>query len=59
MKFQRFVRPQINSFLTEFFKELTSIRQAHVDGARTYEDIGQELGGVYCAISKRCLGVVG
>ena len=43
-EFQRFVRPQINPLLTDFCKELTSIQQADVDNARTYVEVGQELG---------------
>jgi len=42
-EFQRFVRPQINPTLTAFCKKLTSIQQADVDGARTYQEVGQEL----------------
>ena len=44
-EFQSFVRPQINPALTDFCKQLTSIQQADVDGAGTYVEIGQELGG--------------
>ncbi len=43
-EFQRFVRPQINPVLTDFCKQLTSIQQADVDSARTYVEVGQELG---------------
>jgi len=43
-EFQRFVRPQINPILTNFCKKLTSIQQADVDSARTYVEVGQELG---------------
>ncbi|VVN91614.1 3'-5' exonuclease [Pseudomonas fluorescens] len=43
-EFQRFVRPQINPVLTDFCKKLTSIQQADVDSARTYVEVGQELG---------------
>ena len=43
-EFQRFVRPQINSVLTDFCKQLTSIQQADVDAAGTYAEVGQELG---------------
>ncbi|WP_421556445.1 exonuclease domain-containing protein [Pseudomonas kitaguniensis] len=43
-EFQRFVRPQINPILTVFCKKLTSIRQEDVDSARTYVEVGQELG---------------
>jgi inhibitor of KinA sporulation pathway (predicted exonuclease) len=42
-EFQRFVRPQINPTLTIFGKKLTSIQQADVDGARTYQEVGDEL----------------
>lgn len=42
-EFQRFVRPQINPTLTAFCKKLTSIQQADVDGARTYQEVRQEL----------------
>lgn len=42
-EFQRFVRPQINPTLTDFCKKLTSIQQADVDGARTYQEVGEEL----------------
>ncbi|WP_448118816.1 exonuclease domain-containing protein [Pseudomonas serbica] len=42
-EFQRFVRPQINPTLTDFCKKLTSIQQTDVDGARTYQEIGEEL----------------
>ncbi|WP_408598381.1 exonuclease domain-containing protein [Pseudomonas sp. PLMAX] len=42
-EFQRFVRPRINPTLTDFCKKLTSIQQADVDGARTYQEIGGEL----------------
>ncbi|POA27765.1 MULTISPECIES: 3'-5' exonuclease [unclassified Pseudomonas] len=42
-EFQRFVRPQINPTLTEFCKRLTSIAQADVDGALTYQEVGDEL----------------
>ncbi|VVP42695.1 hypothetical protein PS900_04953 [Pseudomonas fluorescens] len=42
-EFQRFFRPQINPILTKFCKQLTSIQQADVDGAGTYEEVGQEL----------------
>ncbi|MNC07710.1 sporulation inhibitor KapD [compost metagenome] len=44
-EFQCFVRPQINSILTDFCKQLTSIQQADVDSAGTYVEVGQELGG--------------
>jgi len=40
---QRFVQPQINPTLTNFCKTLTSIQQAYVDGARTYQEVGDEL----------------
>jgi len=43
-EFQRFVRSQINPILTDFCKKLTSIQQADVDSAGTYEELGQELG---------------
>lgn len=42
-EFQRFVRPQITPILTAFCKKLTSIQQADVDGARTYQEVGDEL----------------
>jgi inhibitor of KinA sporulation pathway (predicted exonuclease) len=42
-EFQRFVRPLINPTLTDFCKKLTSIQQADVDGARTYQEAAQEL----------------
>lgn len=42
-EFQRFARPQINPILTDFCKKLTSIQQADVDGALTYQDVGDEL----------------
>ncbi|MGF6163123.1 inhibitor of KinA sporulation pathway (predicted exonuclease) [Pseudomonas sp. 2725] len=42
-EFQRFVRSQINPVLTDFCRKLTSIRQADVDGARTYQEVGDEL----------------
>jgi inhibitor of KinA sporulation pathway (predicted exonuclease) len=42
-EFQRFVRPQINPTLTAFCKKLTSIQQADVDGAPTYQEVGEEL----------------
>jgi len=42
-EFQRFVRPQIHPTLTVFCKKLTSIQQADVDGARTYQEVGDEL----------------
>lgn len=42
-EFQRFVLPQINPTLTDFCKKLTSIQQADVDGARTYQEVGEEL----------------
>lgn len=42
-EFQRFVRPLINPILTAFCKKLTSIQQADVDGARTYQEVGEEL----------------
>lgn len=42
-EFQRFVRPQINPTLTDFCKKLTSIQQADVDGAFTYQEVGEEL----------------
>ncbi|WP_448647920.1 exonuclease domain-containing protein [Pseudomonas mohnii] len=42
-EFQRFVRLQINPTLTAFCKKLTSIQQADVDGARTYQEVGDEL----------------
>ena len=42
-EFQRFIRPQINSTLTNFCSKLTSIQQADVDGARTYREVGDEL----------------
>lgn len=45
-EFQRFVRPQINPILTDFCKKLTSIQQADVDGARTYQEVGEELRAV-------------
>ncbi|VEF10873.1 exonuclease [Pseudomonas fluorescens] len=43
-EFQRFVQPQVNPILTDFCKKLTSIQQADVDNARTYVEVGQELG---------------
>lgn len=42
-EFQRFVRPQINPILTDFCIKLTSIQQADVDSARTYQEVGAEL----------------
>jgi inhibitor of KinA sporulation pathway (predicted exonuclease) len=42
-EFQRFVRPQITPTLTDFCKLLTSIQQADVDGARTYQEVGEDL----------------
>lgn len=42
-EFQRFVRPQINPTLTDFCKQLTSIQQSDVDGALTYQEVGEEL----------------
>lgn len=42
-EFQRFVRPQINPVLTDFCKQLTSIQQSDVDGALTYQEVGEEL----------------
>jgi inhibitor of KinA sporulation pathway (predicted exonuclease) len=42
-EFQRFVRPQINPILTDFCKRLTSIQQANVDVALTYQDVGEDL----------------
>ena len=42
-EFQRFVRPLINPTLTDFSRKLTSIQQADVDGARTYQEVGDEL----------------
>ena len=42
-EFQRFVRPQINPTLTDFCNKLTSIQQADVDGALTYQEVGEEL----------------
>lgn len=42
-EFQRFVRPQINPTLTDFCKKLTSIQQADVDSARTYQEVSEEL----------------
>ena len=45
-EFQRFVRPQINPILTAFCKKLTSIRQEDVDSARSYVEVGQELGAL-------------
>jgi len=42
-EFQRFVRPQINPTLTDFCKQLTPIQQVDVDGARTYQEVGEEL----------------
>ncbi|KMN16969.1 3'-5' exonuclease [Pseudomonas weihenstephanensis] len=42
-EFQHFVRPQMHPTLTAFCKKLTSIQQADVDGARTYQEIGDEL----------------
>ncbi|UWF47875.1 exonuclease domain-containing protein [Pseudomonas sp. N3-W] len=42
-EFQRFVRPKINPLLTDFCKQLTSIQQADVDGALTYQEVGEEL----------------
>jgi len=42
-EFQRFVRPQINPVLTDFCKRLTSIQQADIDGAQTYQEVGEEL----------------
>ncbi|MFJ2323198.1 exonuclease domain-containing protein [Pseudomonas sp. NPDC087817] len=42
-EFQRFVRPQINPTLTDFCKRLTSIEQEDVDGAPTYQEVGDEL----------------
>jgi inhibitor of KinA sporulation pathway (predicted exonuclease) len=41
-EFQRFVRSQINPILTDFCVKLTSIQQAAVDGARTYQQVGEE-----------------
>ena len=43
-EFQSFVRPQINYILTEFFRQLTSIQQADIDGAGIYVEVGQKLG---------------
>jgi 3'-5' exoribonuclease 1 len=43
-EFQRFVRPQINPLLTNFCQKLTSIRQADVESASTYQETGQVLG---------------
>ncbi|GID06840.1 3'-5' exonuclease [Pseudomonas sp. 008] len=43
-EFQRFVRPQIHPTLTSFCMKLTSIQQTDVDSARTYVEVGQELG---------------
>ncbi|MGF6332075.1 3'-5' exoribonuclease 1 [Pseudomonas sp. BS3782 TE3695] len=40
---QRFVRPLINPTLTDFCIKLTSIQQPDVDGARTYQEVGDEL----------------
>ncbi|MNC04332.1 sporulation inhibitor KapD [compost metagenome] len=42
-EFQRFVRPQITPALTDSCKRLTSIQQSDVDGARTYQEVGEEL----------------
>lgn len=42
-EFQRFVRPMISPTLTDFCTKLTSIQQADVDGARTYQEVGEEL----------------
>lgn len=42
-EFQRFVRPQINPILTDFFKRLTSIQQVDVESARTYQEVGEDL----------------
>jgi inhibitor of KinA sporulation pathway (predicted exonuclease) len=42
-EFQRFVRPQINPILTDFCKRLTSIQQADVDVALTYQEVGEDL----------------
>jgi inhibitor of KinA sporulation pathway (predicted exonuclease) len=42
-EFQRFVRPLINPTLTDFCRKLTTIQQANVDGARTYQEVGDEL----------------
>ncbi|MGF6329341.1 3'-5' exoribonuclease 1 [Pseudomonas sp. BS3782 TE3695] len=42
-EFQRFVRPLINPTLTDFCLKLTSIEQADVDGARTCQEVGEEL----------------
>nr|WP_256349102.1 exonuclease domain-containing protein [Pseudomonas reactans] len=41
--FQPFVRPQINPTLTTFCKRLTPIQQTDVDGALTYQEVGEEL----------------
>ena len=37
-EFQRFIKPQIHPTLSDFCKKLTSIQQANVDGARTYQE---------------------
>ncbi|WP_448118181.1 exonuclease domain-containing protein [Pseudomonas serbica] len=42
-EFQSFVRPQIKPTLTDFCKKLTTIQQSDVDGARTYQEVGEEL----------------
>lgn len=42
-EFQRFVRPLINPILTAFCKKLTSIQQADLDDAPTYQEVGEEL----------------
>lgn len=42
-EFQLLVRHQITPTLTDVCKKLTSVQQANVDSAGTYEAVGQEL----------------
>ena len=58
-EFQRFVQPQINPTLTDFCTKLTSIQQADVDGAQTYQEVGEELRLFAARYPKRGLGVMG
>lgn len=40
--FSKFVRPVVNPHLSGFCKQLTSITQANVDGARTFDKVVEE-----------------
>ena len=42
-EFQSFVKPTVNPRLTDFCKQLTSIKQSEVDSAETFDIVSQKL----------------